>query len=255
MLVTKQVKSNYYQRNKEKWKQYRKQGAFNLTKRKEWSKAYNKQYRETNRDYFRKYDREHWRKYYYGNLEKQREQHRLSAERYSRRLGRRPQSELVGENHPSWRGGPKLCVDCRVPVKNRSAATKRCFSCNRRWLSGSRNPMWTGGHTSFRKSLYATKQYKEWRRKVFERDDFTCQICFVRGGELEAHHKKRMIVIIKEFIPNPSKLKGYQVRDLLLEHEPLWDVSNGITLCQPCHRKESRHDKQIVREALERSNL
>lgn len=32
-------------------------------------------------------------------------------------------------------------------------------------------------------------EYKNWRKKVYERDDFTCQCCDKRGGEIAAHHK------------------------------------------------------------------
>lgn len=57
--------------------------------------------------------------------------------------------------------------------------------------------------------------YREWRTAVFERDDYTCQECGDRGGELNADH-------IKTFAHHP---------DLRFE------LSNGRTLCVPCHRK------------------
>lgn len=61
-------------------------------------------------------------------------------------------------------------------------------------------------------------EYYEWRRNVFERDDFTCQICGLRGGRLAAHH-------IQGFAKYP---------DLRTE------VSNGITLCADCHKTYHR---------------
>lgn len=55
--------------------------------------------------------------------------------------------------------------------------------------------------------------YKEWKRKVFERDDYTCQCCGKRGGNLNAHH-----------------LYNFS------EYEDLrYDISNGITFCEKCH--------------------
>lgn len=60
----------------------------------------------------------------------------------------------------------------------------------------------------------STKEYKDWRQAVFERDKFTCQICNQVGGVLNAHH-------IKPFA----------------EFEELrFEVSNGQTLCEPCHK-------------------
>ena len=60
-----------------------------------------------------------------------------------------------------------------------------------------------------------TIAYQDWRRQVFERDDFTCQICGVRGGKLHADH-------ILPYSSNP---------DLRLS------LDNGRTLCIPCHHK------------------
>lgn len=67
----------------------------------------------------------------------------------------------------------------------------------------------------------STAEYKEWRTNVFERDNYTCQICKQVGGSLQAHH-------IKPF----AKYK-----------ELRFDVSNGQTLCESCH-------KQIHKEVL-----
>lgn len=60
--------------------------------------------------------------------------------------------------------------------------------------------------------------YVEWRNKVFKRDDYTCQKCGQRGGELNAHH-------IKSFKDYPK-----------LRHM----ISNGITLCYMCHKEQHR---------------
>ena len=55
--------------------------------------------------------------------------------------------------------------------------------------------------------------YKEWKNKVFKRDNYTCQCCGKRGGNLNAHH-----------------LYNFS------EYEDLrYDVENGITFCERCH--------------------
>lgn len=64
------------------------------------------------------------------------------------------------------------------------------------------------------------KSYFEWRRKVFERDGFTCAICKKVGGRLNAHHIKRF-----------SKYKSLRT-----------DLNNGITLCEKCHRELHRKE-------------
>lgn len=61
-------------------------------------------------------------------------------------------------------------------------------------------------------------EYHEWRKAVFERDDYTCQNCGQRGGELNAHH----IVPYSESI------------------ELRYEIDNGITLCKSCHKEIHR---------------
>ncbi len=62
--------------------------------------------------------------------------------------------------------------------------------------------------------LRKTKEYKSWREKVFERDNYTCQFCGQKGGKLNADH-------IKPFAYFP---------------ELRFDVDNGRTLCKECHK-------------------
>jgi 5-methylcytosine-specific restriction endonuclease McrA len=77
------------------------------------------------------------------------------------------------------------------------------------------NSNWKGGKTiKLRPRL--TKKYRNWRSKVFKRDNYVCQKCHKRGGELEAHH-------IKSWKSYPK------IR---------FRVSNGKTLCYKCHHKK-----------------
>jgi len=56
--------------------------------------------------------------------------------------------------------------------------------------------------------------YREWRKSVLERDDYTCQCCGIRGGKLHSHH-----------------IESYN------NHKDLrTSIDNGITLCKTCHK-------------------
>ncbi|HEC64768.1 MAG TPA: HNH endonuclease [bacterium] len=80
---------------------------------------------------------------------------------------------------------------------------------------GEKNPNWQGGKTKETKRIRATVEYKNWRINVFTRDDFTCQSCGNRGGNLNADHELPFALF----------------PDLRFE------VLNGRTLCGGCHRK------------------
>lgn len=78
-----------------------------------------------------------------------------------------------------------------------------------------------GGITPKNKAIRNSAQIKFWRTKVFERDNFTCQKCKCKGGKLNAHH-------IKPFALFPHLRT---------------ELSNGITLCETCHKEEHKKVK------------
>lgn len=59
-----------------------------------------------------------------------------------------------------------------------------------------------------------SEEYKNWRRSVFERDNYTCRSCGARGCRLNAHHIKAYA-----FFPDLR-----------------YEVTNGLTLCEICHK-------------------
>jgi hypothetical protein len=80
---------------------------------------------------------------------------------------------------------------------------------------GKNTPNWRGGVSPENMLIRSGKDYKLWRKAVFERDNYTCHFCGKRGGDMEADH-------IKPFAFFP---------ELRLA------IDNGRTLCKPCHRK------------------
>lgn len=90
-------------------------------------------------------------------------------------------------------------------------------------------PWNAGTSTNPNHSKRMTKPYKEWRIKVFKRDDYTCQICFKRGGCLVAHHKK----------------------SYALYPELRLRVSNGQTVHKDCHRKTDNFGIKAILKSKE----
>ena len=82
---------------------------------------------------------------------------------------------------------------------------------------GENSPVWKN-EVEYCRAERATHEYKEWRKCVFRRDDYTCCRCGARNGngvevELHAHHKENW---------KDNKALRY-------------DVENGITFCSHCH--------------------
>lgn len=77
-----------------------------------------------------------------------------------------------------------------------------------------KHPFWKGGITPINQVERHSGEYIEWRKKVFERDNYTCQICGNRGNKIHADH-------IKPFALYP---------------ELRTELSNGRTLCVSCHK-------------------
>lgn len=79
------------------------------------------------------------------------------------------------------------------------------------------------GTTKARITAMGRYEYREWRRQVFERDDYTCQHCKKRGCYLNADH-------IKPYAKYP---------------ELRYDIDNGRTLCVDCHKKTDTYPKNL----------
>jgi len=141
-------------------------------------------------------------------------------------------------NKPPIRYGPMNEDQKRkIGDANRIRNAGKDFSKNFKGTNikyGKDNHFWKGGVTAenknFIKAVKNLREYQEWRRKIFERDNYTCQICKKKGGELNAdHYPKTFASIMKE---NNIKtiLEAINCTDLK-------DINNGRTLCVDCHRK------------------
>lgn len=93
-----------------------------------------------------------------------------------------------------------------------------------------------GRISDIKKYLRTCREYRDWRKSVFERDGYRCTECEAFGVELNADHIIPFAIIISDF-KSSTGLLNEELRDALVKHDPLWDTSNGRTLCVPCHRK------------------
>lgn len=85
---------------------------------------------------------------------------------------------------------------------------------------------WRGGITPENEVVRKSSDYRNWRVAVFERDNYTCQICKKIGGYLHADH-------ILPFAAHVDKR---------------FDIVNGRTLCMKCHRETDTYGGKMHRK-------
>ena len=177
---------------------------------------------------------------------------KLATDWVSPNLGRkmseqsRVKNSLAHIGRIPWNKGKRetrICQFCKVnPIKLRSLKIKfcsiKCSSANRKgkkqpWVvlhvGGEKCHLWKGGITPKKKMERSSKDWMWWRKAVYERDNYTCQVCMNRGVALEPHH----------IIPRR------------ISSELTFDVSNGITLCKPCHQKTKSREELYAQSFTE----
>lgn len=166
--------------------------------------------------------------------------------KHSEKTKRRMSESHKGENH--WAYNKELSEEHKQKIsknnakywlgKHLSEETKQKMSKAKKGrprpqISGNKNGNWKGGTVPLIKRIRNSFIFRQWRDDVFTRDDFTCQECGKRGCYLHVHH-------IRSF---SSILQFYEITDIeeALKCEELWNINNGITLCEECHEKTDNY--------------
>jgi hypothetical protein len=125
-------------------------------------------------------------------------------------------------------GGPTATCSPEIIAKSKKTCLEKYGVDNysrtdefKESVTGEKNARWKGGNRKTKRADREEPEYREWRKDVFARDHYTCQICGEKNHKgrhktlrLECHH----LNCYKDF-PNER-----------------FDVNNGITLCEKCHK-------------------
>lgn len=127
-------------------------------------------------------------------------------------------------NFPCKNCGEKVFTQpAQLKLRARSYCGSECRRTDTRKMAVERRK--NEGYTKHQLDRLArySIEASEWRKAVFERDDYTCQLCNTRGNYLEADHIKPWA-----YFPNLR-----------------FDINNGRTLCRPCHDKTKISAKRM----------
>lgn len=135
------------------------------------------------------------------------------------RRGMNPNSRIGGfkKGHSvpqEWReAGRRANLGAKRHTTLHSSETKMKISMSRKGkTAGENNPAWKGGKRSA-DYIERRKFQRSIQKKVFERDNYTCQLCTARGVDLQVDH----IQSWAEYV------------------ELRFDINNCRTLCMKCH--------------------
>ena len=113
------------------------------------------------------------------------------------------------------------------------------------WNRGENSHLWQGGITPLVRLIRNLVEYRQWQRKIFERDNYTCQQCFQVGGYLEVHHRTSFRILFNEFLKKYNQFSPIEEIEILARlartHDPFLDVSNGEILCENCHKQTANY--------------
>lgn len=110
----------------------------------------------------------------------------------------------------------RICPVCGKSFEARTSDNKYCSQeCYLKYLhsyyKGEKHWNWQGG-ISKENDRHDSQEYKEWRKKVYEKDNYCCVKCGSKN-KLNAHH-----ILSWKYYP-----------------ELRYNVANGNTLCEKCH--------------------
>lgn len=138
------------------------------------------------------------------------------------------------KNRPSIAGELNRNWGKQLPAETRAKMSK-----SRTGKIGPKATAWKGGKLSFNHRIKSAVQTRwRWFSRVIERDK-QCVHCGCTK-QLDAHHIVPISTIIKQILVTCTHLDDTHRYEYVVNHPSIQDneLSNGKTLCRPCHKQE-----------------
>ena len=137
--------------------------------------------------------------------------------------------------------GRRKGTNNRTGYVHREESKRRASESQKRWAAenpdkvaaraektrGVLHYQWKGGLSKLGQSIRQMTEYRKWVVAVRKRDERCLQCGSVEA--LESHHVRPLATLLA--------LYGIDSRPSARACPALWDISNGQTLCAPCHYK------------------
>lgn len=107
--------------------------------------------------------------------------------------------------------------------KHHSEETRQKMS---KRMKGDKSNFWKGGITSMNEKIRKSLKYRLWRESVFKRDNYQC----IWGGKNHGYN-----------------LNADHIKSFALFPELRFDLSNGRTLCEDCHKKTDTYGCKLTK--------
>ena len=122
------------------------------------------------------------------------------------------------------------CGSCSSKERNKKFPPPSQKNSRHKYMDGVKNPNYKDGLYKIISMLRNCPEYREWRKKIFEQDNYTCQKCNKHGGYLQAHHCPIPFCILVRSIKTYEEGRQSKI---------IWKAK-GKTLCKKCHGEEKQ---------------
>lgn len=161
-----------------------------------------------------------------------------------------------GKNNSNWKGGK--CIVCPTCGREKSYGSSRCFSCYHDFRRARSEEQRANNELAVPISKNLRLLIQPWKHQILERDGYKCTSCG-DTSKLYAHHIVPFYVIRDQLIMEYGHLVNFDFStsanrqkflDAVQHDGRLWDLDNGTTLCEDCHKGEHARLKTKIDVAL-----